>query len=65
MSALETLTRPLANGIDRWLLRQHRPFDVHGDGTGPAVCWICQTDWPCPALSAVVARIDGRAEATT
>lgn len=34
-------------GLTRWSRDQHAPFDLAGDGTGPAVCRLCKVSWPC------------------
>lgn len=41
------LIRQVPESVTRWAMKQHAPFDVAGDGTGPAVCPRCKVDWPC------------------
>ena len=50
--------RLYAEACDRSILRYHAPFDLEGDGTGPAVCLPCKTDWPCDEFITTDRRID-------
>lgn len=50
----------IAERVDAWLLSQHGPFDVAGDGPGPAICLLCKSSWPCDEFITVDRRIDRR-----
>lgn len=38
--------------LDGWVLAQHAPFDVAGDGSVPW-CAACRVEWPCETYGRV------------
>lgn len=53
MRGVHSLSREMGQAVasSMWgfVLALHRPVDVAGDGSGPAICPICKTEWPCDA----------------
>jgi short subunit dehydrogenase-like uncharacterized protein len=58
---LTTLPALLLDAIDRYVQRQHGPYDLYGDGL-VAVCRLCGVDWPCDEFVDAQARMDKRFE---
>lgn len=62
MSILLALIRAIPTWLrdSLWDLayRPHTPYDVAGDGTGPAWCLHCDRAWPCREASALIEQRD-------
>lgn len=48
-----------ADAIDRWVLRQHAPYDIYDDGS-TAICKHCDVAWPCDTFVEVSDRLRAR-----
>lgn len=54
---INAMPRRLAAAMSRWARDQHAPFDLAGDGTGPAMCRCCKAPWPCDEYVRLDARL--------
>ena len=59
----QAAVRQVPVAMNRWARDQHAPFDLAGDGSGPAVCRHCKTSWPCKRYVSLDAQLDERTSA--
>lgn len=58
---IRDIPNALVDWLDRWVLRQHAPYDIYDD-VSTAICKHCETAWPCDTFVEVSDRLKARQE---